>query len=91
MNEMDQNEPSKGTEMNRNVPTRAQLPKISQNRENLVTEMIQMDQNQSLKWIKMEQNIPTRVQFTKFNQNRKNPVTQIEPKWNKMNHKNGWK
>ena len=49
MNEMDQNEPSKGTEMNRNVPTRAQLPKISQNRENLVTEMIQLDQNQSLK------------------------------------------
>ena len=49
MNEMDQNEPSKGTEMNRNVPTRAQLPKISQNRENLVTKMIQMDQNQSLK------------------------------------------
>ena len=46
---MDQNEPSKGTEMNRNVPTRAQLQKISQNRENLVTEMIQMDQNQSLK------------------------------------------
>ena len=46
---MDQNEPSKGTEMNRNVPTRAQLLKISQNRENLVTEMIQMDQNQSLK------------------------------------------
>ena len=32
MNEMDQNEPSKGTEMNRNVPTRAQLTKISQNR-----------------------------------------------------------
>ena len=31
MNEMDQNEPSKGTEMNRNVPTRAQLTKISQN------------------------------------------------------------
>ena len=28
---MDQNEPSKGTEMNRNVPTRAQLTKISQN------------------------------------------------------------
>ena len=49
MNEMDQNEPSKGTEMNRNVPTSAQLSKISQNRENLVTEMIQMDQNQSLK------------------------------------------
>ena len=49
MNEMDQKEPSKGTEMNRNVPTRAQLPKINQNRENLVTEMIQIDQNQSLK------------------------------------------
>ena len=30
---MDQNEPSKGTEMNRNVPTRVQLTKISQNRE----------------------------------------------------------
>ena len=44
MNEMDQNEPSKGTEMNQNVPTRAQLRKISQNRENLVTEMNQMDQ-----------------------------------------------
>ena len=27
---MDQNEPSKGTEMKRNVPTRAQLTKISQ-------------------------------------------------------------
>ena len=49
MNEMDQNETSKGTEMNQNVPTSAQLPKISQNRENMVTEMIQMDQNQSLK------------------------------------------
>ena len=49
MNEMDQIEPSKGTEINRNVPTSAQLPKISQNRENLVTKMIQMDQNQSLK------------------------------------------
>ena len=49
MNEMDQNEPSKETEMKRNVPTSAQLPKISQNRENFVTEMIQMDQNQSLK------------------------------------------
>ena len=34
MNEMDQNEPSKGTEMNQNVPTRAQLTKISQNRGN---------------------------------------------------------
>ena len=43
MNEMDQNEPSKGTEMKRNVPTSAQLPKISQNRENLVTEMIQIE------------------------------------------------
>ena len=29
MNEIDQNEPSKGTEMNRNVPTRVQLTKIS--------------------------------------------------------------
>ena len=48
---------------------------LKQNRENLVTEMIQMDQNQSLKWIEMEQNIPTRVQFTKFNQNRKNLVS----------------
>ena len=37
MNEMDQNEPSKGTEMNRNVPTRAQLTKINQNRKNPVT------------------------------------------------------
>ena len=31
---MDQNEPSKGTEMNRNVPTRAQSTKIGQNRGN---------------------------------------------------------
>ena len=91
MNEMDQNGPSEGPEMNRNVPTRAQLPKISQNRENLVTKMIQMDQNQSLRWIEMEQNIPTRVQFTKFNQDRKDPVARIEPKWNKMNRENGWK
>ena len=29
MNEMDQNEPSKGTEMNRNVPTRVQLTKLA--------------------------------------------------------------
>ena len=36
MNEMDQNEPSKGTEMNRNVPTRVQLTKISQNRGNQI-------------------------------------------------------
>ena len=42
MNEMDQNEPSKGTEMNRNVPTRAQLTKISQNRGNSDTKMNQM-------------------------------------------------
>ena len=34
MNEMEQNEPSKGTEMNRNVPKRVQLTKISQNRGN---------------------------------------------------------
>ena len=61
MNEMDQNEPSKGTEMNRNVPTRAQLTKINQNRKNpvtqnalnglnskyLVTELNQMKQNES--------------------------------------------
>ena len=33
---MDQNEPSKGTEMNRNVPTRIQLTKISQNYNNPV-------------------------------------------------------
>ena len=38
MNEMDQNEPSKGTEMNRNVPTRAQLTKIDPNRKNPVTQ-----------------------------------------------------
>ena len=38
MNEMDQNEPSKGTEMNRNVPTRTQLTKINQNRKNPVTQ-----------------------------------------------------
>ena len=42
MNEMDQNEPSKGTEMNQNVPTRAQLTKINQNRGNPDTEMNQM-------------------------------------------------
>ena len=42
MNEVDQNEPSKGAEMNRNVPTRAQLTKISQNRGNSDTEMNQM-------------------------------------------------
>ena len=45
MNEMDQNEPSKGTEMNRNIPTRVQLTKISQNRGNPDTEMNQMGQN----------------------------------------------
>ena len=39
MNEMDQNEPSKGTEMNRNVPTRVQLTKSSQNRANPDTKM----------------------------------------------------
>ena len=38
MNEMDQNEPSKGAEMNQNVPTRAQLTKTSQNRKNPVTQ-----------------------------------------------------
>ena len=38
---MDQNEPSKGTEMNRNVPTRVQLTKISQN---------------GVKWFKVYQN-----------------------------------
>ena len=42
MNEMDQNEPSKETEMNQNVPTRAQLTKINQNRGNPDTEMNQM-------------------------------------------------
>ena len=42
MNEMDQNEPSKGTEMSRNVPTRAQLTKIGQNRGNPDTKMNQM-------------------------------------------------
>ena len=42
MNEMDQNGPLEGPEMNRNVPTRAQLPKISQNRGNPDTEMNQM-------------------------------------------------
>ena len=31
MNEMDQNEPSKGTEMNQNVPTRTQLHKLNEN------------------------------------------------------------
>ena len=45
MNEMEQNEPSKGTEMNRIVPTRAQLTKISQNRGNPVTEMKKMGRN----------------------------------------------
>ena len=42
MNEMDQNEQSKGTEMNRNVPTRVQLTKISQNRGNPDTKMNQI-------------------------------------------------
>ena len=42
MNEMDQNEPSKGTEMKRNVPTRVQLMKISQNRWNPDTKMNQI-------------------------------------------------
>ena len=45
MNEMDQNESSKGTEMKRNVPTRTQLTKISQNRGNPDTKMNQMEQN----------------------------------------------
>ena len=39
---MDQNEPSKGTEMNRKLPMRAQLTKISQNRGNSDTEINQM-------------------------------------------------
>ena len=45
MNEMDHNEQSKGIEMNRNEPTRAQLTKISQNRGNPDTEMNQMGRN----------------------------------------------
>ena len=75
MNQMGQNQSLKLIEIDQNNLAKAQLTKIKQNRENLVTEMIQMDQNQSLKWIEMEQNIPTRVQFTKFNQNRKNLVS----------------
>ena len=39
---MDQNEPSKGTEMNQNVPTRVQLTKISQKRGNPDTKMNQI-------------------------------------------------
>ena len=61
MNEMDQNEPSKGTEMNRNVPTRAQLTKISQNRGNPDTKMNQMgwiNYQKELKWSKMSQQEP---------------------------------
>ena len=42
---MDQNEPSEGTEMNRNVPMRAQLTKVSQSGGNPDTEMNQMGQN----------------------------------------------
>ena len=42
MNKIDQNEPSKGTEMNRNVPTRVQLTKNSQNRWNPDTKMNQI-------------------------------------------------
>ena len=42
---MDQNEPSKGTEMNGNVPTRDQLTKISQNRVNPDTKIKQMGRN----------------------------------------------
>ena len=42
MNEMDQNEKTKGTEMNRNVPTRVQLTKISQNRGNPETKINQI-------------------------------------------------
>ena len=42
MNEMDQNEPSKGTEMNQNVPTRVQLTKISPVRGNPDTKMNQI-------------------------------------------------
>ena len=58
---MDQNEPSKGTEMNQNVPTRAQLTKISQNRENPDTEMNQMGEinhQKELKLCKMSQQEP---------------------------------
>ena len=36
---MDQNEASKGTEMKLNVPTRAQLTKITQSSEKPVTKM----------------------------------------------------
>ena len=43
MNEMDQNEPSKRTEMNRNVPTRVQVTIISQNRGNPDTKMNQIE------------------------------------------------
>ena len=45
MNEMDQKETSKWMKMDRNVPTRAQLTKISQNRGNPDTEMNQMGWN----------------------------------------------
>ena len=77
MNEMDQNEPSKGTKMNWNVPTRAQLTKISQNRRNPDTKMNQMGWDWPSKGIEcMKQNVPTRTQLTNINQNKKNPVTQ---------------
>ena len=42
MNQMGQNQSSKRTEMNRNVPTRVQLTKISQNRGNPDAKMNQI-------------------------------------------------
>ena len=45
MNQMGQNQSLKWIEIDQNNIAKARLTKIKQNRENLVTEMIQMDQN----------------------------------------------
>ena len=61
MNEMDQNEPSKGTEMNRNVPTRTQLTKISQIEGTQTpkwTKWGEINHRKELKWSKMSQQEP---------------------------------
>ena len=49
MNEMDQNEPSKGTEMNRIYQQEVQLTKISQNRGNPDTKMNQNEVKLTIK------------------------------------------
>ena len=45
MSQMDQNQSLKRIEMKQNIPTRAQLTKISQNRGNPDTKLNQMEQN----------------------------------------------